>query len=530
MIQAPAPLSGVRPLTSARPPFHNLITLVSLAVAMLGGAAVAAELVPNALLWATPVAVLFVAFEKLRRSQRGSFELAWLAGALGLIACLNLYAPAGPGWMVRVLASVVVVAGLLPAYLWERAQISDLPFLPVLGAMYALYFGTPVFLRQRLTLASYSSGPPIPEASIVTALLLTLLGLCCVFAGYCLVRLHVKGRARPTTPPRIPVVILLSAFGTAAYAFEIRNPLAAELRELLELASSCMILAACLLYARYAHRGRQSSVAALLVVSLVVVRLLLGLSTGAPAQFYGMLIPLLMLSAVRHKRMPMMAAAIGLILFAMLQAAKPDFRTEFWYQRRAETESPWAAGVSYLRDALDAARSTDFKQVIDQFSSRIGYLTTFAVVTEATPTVIPYWGGETFIPLLTKPVPRAFWPSKPEEVTGQSFGHRYALLQRTDTTTSYNLTQLVELYANWGVIGVCVGMLLLGAAFGLLHSVVVSDPKTGWSRLALASYVLGGLTLLEGSISSGLSQAFYRGLVSAIIVALTSGRHRGTNG
>jgi hypothetical protein len=53
---------------------------------------------------------------------------------------------------------------------------------------------------------------------------------------------------------------------------------------------------------------------------------------------------------------------------------------------------------------------------------------------------------------------------------GQDFGHRYGYLDSWDTWTSINLPFLVEFYANFGEIGVLIGMVIVGVLYRLLDN------------------------------------------------------------
>jgi hypothetical protein len=53
---------------------------------------------------------------------------------------------------------------------------------------------------------------------------------------------------------------------------------------------------------------------------------------------------------------------------------------------------------------------------------------------------------------------------------GQDFGHRYGYLDSWDTWTSINLPFLVEFYANFGEIGVLIGMAIVGVLYRLLDN------------------------------------------------------------
>jgi len=56
---------------------------------------------------------------------------------------------------------------------------------------------------------------------------------------------------------------------------------------------------------------------------------------------------------------------------------------------------------------------------------RLSYpLSAISLVKEKTPSIIPYWKGESYLPIFTKFIPRFLWPDKPTENMGQEFGHR----------------------------------------------------------------------------------------------------------
>jgi hypothetical protein len=87
-----------------------------------------------------------------------------------------------------------------------------------------------------------------------------------------------------------------------------------------------------------------------------------------------------------------------------------------------------------------------------------------------------------------KPVPRFLMPDKPEEMSGQVFGHRYGFISSENLTTSINLPQLVELYANFGLPGVVVGMFLVGMLYRVVIEMYV-HPGMGLGALVGAVYV-----------------------------------------
>jgi len=102
---------------------------------------------------------------------------------------------------------------------------------------------------------------------------------------------------------------------------------------------------------------------------------------------------------------------------------------------------------------------------------RMGHIWMFQHVYEQSPDPIPYWGGETYRPLLTSFIPRAIYPAKPEERTGAAFGYRYRLTVQESGRTSFNMPWILELLANFGPVGVPIGMALFGLFFAFLDRV-----------------------------------------------------------
>lgn len=94
---------------------------------------------------------------------------------------------------------------------------------------------------------------------------------------------------------------------------------------------------------------------------------------------------------------------------------------------------------------------------------RISHISVLTVVVGLSPREVPFLNGESYLPLLTKLVPRVFWADKPEERFGNTFGKRYGFLpEGEDGTNSINMPWLTEMYANFGIVGVLGGMFFVG--------------------------------------------------------------------
>jgi hypothetical protein len=104
------------------------------------------------------------------------------------------------------------------------------------------------------------------------------------------------------------------------------------------------------------------------------------------------------------------------------------------------------------------------------FQERMALVNSVAVVLRDVGRWVPYAHGETiFGPTLAFMVPRALWPDKPMFVTGRDFGRRFRVVGIVDKQTSIAPTVLGELYWNFSVPGILVGMFVFGLCMRLLY-------------------------------------------------------------
>jgi hypothetical protein len=216
--------------------------------------------------------------------------------------------------------------------------------------------------------------------------------------------------------------------------------------------------------------GRLDRWAIVLLWGIVIpVRTLfaLAIAAGGGALIVGLTLAIAYASVAR--RIPWLIIAAGTAVFFIVRPIEGPFRAVTWYGRMrdaSETEKLGFFATLVWRAAAEGAVPTSV--LIEVGSMRLALFPTFAEVIRDTPSQVPYWRGESYLPLLFKPIPRLLWPGKPQEVSGQSFGHRYGLIDVENQTTSINLPQTVEMYANFGLPGVLIGM----AMFGLLLRVL----------------------------------------------------------
>ncbi len=100
---------------------------------------------------------------------------------------------------------------------------------------------------------------------------------------------------------------------------------------------------------------------------------------------------------------------------------------------------------------------------VGSFKSRLALINAMTVVVRDTGRWVPYGMGESiFLPTLTFLIPRVIWPDKPLFVHGRTFGEKFRLIHPLDKRTHIASTIPGELYWNFDVPGVIIGMALWG--------------------------------------------------------------------
>jgi hypothetical protein len=437
---------------------------------------------------------------------------------IALIA-LNLYAPGSPTLLQRAFASAILATLALPVWLWMSGADRTIPFMPFLTLVFAYYFALPVFLLKKFATGMFKA--PVPEHYITLALGYSLVGLYCMFAGYygpakwlfgpILPRFNLQWRDMRAVKP----VALILGFGGlfASHAVEF---LPDNLAQIGVFAADLSMVGICTLVALHLTGKLDWITAAFLWGFLIPVRIAIGLGTGSAASGLIVGIAVAMMFASVRRSIPWKMMALGTLALFILRPAEAPYRIATWGGRLSDAsviEKAQVFGEIVYRITLGGAVPP--QALIDMASMRLAQFTVFGEVIADTPAMVPFWEGESFYPILFKPIPRFIMPDKPEEVSGGWFGHRYGLISPENTKTSINLPQIVELYGNFGLIGVIVGMFIFGLIYRLLLEMYV-HPGMGLGALVGGVYVSSKLI----DIGSATSMTFGAIPWSILFIAL----------
>jgi hypothetical protein len=121
-----------------------------------------------------------------------------------------------------------------------------------------------------------------------------------------------------------------------------------------------------------------------------------------------------------------------------------------------------------------------------------------------------YAHGKTIWESIEALVPRALWPGKPIVAGSPEIVSRYTGLQ-FNTSTSVGVGHILELYINFGYIGVLVGSILIGMLLGVIDRLAATAlAMDDWPKFALwflvgISFMHVGGSLVELTSSAGAS-------------------------
>jgi hypothetical protein len=110
--------------------------------------------------------------------------------------------------------------------------------------------------------------------------------------------------------------------------------------------------------------------------------------------------------------------------------------------------------VLVINDLLNESEDNNIERENDLFWRLTYPLSGLSLVKNKTPESVPFWEGQSYIPIFYKFIPRIIWLNKPIEDMGQKFGHTYKILADDNMSTSMNCPMVAEAYMNFGDYGV----------------------------------------------------------------------------
>jgi hypothetical protein len=448
---------------------------------------------------------------------------AWLAlWTTGIVLALNLYAPAEPSLWVRLLGSAIIVVAAFATWIWNSGYDPYTAFVPFFVVIYSIHFALPVFILMAYI---YSlGGHAVTEVYVEQALALALLGLICTLAGYYLVVLTTLRERLPKFRmqwcPQGGLNVwgyLLGAVGVVVWIITRVVELPPGVKQFGDLGGDLCVLGMLMLFFLQLE-GRLGWIGKLYLWGVLLpLRTFLALGTGQIFQAMPPILALLVAHGTIRRRIAWLALLGGLFGFGLLQPFKSSFRNLAWQGGVASNRSlTQKAGIYVDLGRTFWQNPPPAELVLATAMIRLSHITELANVVSETPASVPYWRGDTYYPLFFKWIPRFLWEDKPKEEAGQAFGHRYNFIPLMDYKTAWNLPQLSEFYANFGVPGVIIGMFAMGLIYGCLQACFIHR-ASGIGAVVGIIFLLNEFFLIEVNTSYLLGQVFDKALMLALL-------------
>jgi hypothetical protein len=440
-----------------------------------------------------------------RRWVRGTLFFVAVAGVL-LYLVISPDRSSPQDAFADTVAAALMALAALPTLQLILSGRRTMPFFAIVCALYGFAYGRPRFTPRPLFTASWSA----PSSSVPPALVVAAFGVAALLIGYQAIHPLLEKIPRMTRRVDLerarPIFILVACVSTLIRLAALRFPFPIWLGQPI-VVTQCLgeICMGGLLIAHL--RGQLHGPGQIVLLVLMALQVVSGILTGALANAVWPVASLFLVYGWERRRIPFGMMIVLGIAFIPLNAAKHEYRARYG-TREIETQNPGmldrASGfVSAVETMLD---NSGTEEMVEGSDERLRSLPTLAFVVHQTPSHVPYWGGESYADLAWHFVPRILAPSKPAVSYGQVFPRRYGLIDYEDQETAFNFPQLVEMYANFGTIGVIAGMIVVGFIYRLLEHVLVVDTAgsliaaTVFSRLFNIETdfadVFGGLPLL----------------------------------
>ena len=137
----------------------------------------------------------------------------------------------------------------------------------------------------------------------------------------------------------------------------------------------------------------------------------------------------------------------------------------------------------------------DPQPFVETLVERISYVTFFSLVLERVPDREPHAGGELLQSALQNAfVPRLLFPDKPVLPSDSYYTRRFAGIAVAEGATSVSIGYMAEFYADWGLTGMFLSVLLYGAWIGGMIAVV-------WRFVPVAALRFGAVTVVALAVA-----------------------------
>lgn len=478
---------------------------------------------------------------QLRAGLSGKVLVAgvWTAAiATAVVTSIAASGIAGARWLpVFVAVSCVAIMTIGAVVVPHRREWDA--FSP-LGLICLFYFATFVVGGIYFYVNPWPGPQPYEQSDIASAIALAAVSLAFLAVGYAANPLRRALRVVPRLPSKpqttqafaLLVSLLLVGWLARVYEFETGHYFYNDLERggstglswLMGTLAALPLLAAAYSGSRYylakragtAYRSTQRQYYALFSIEMVY-----SAPRGSRAAILTILMMMLVLRYYGLRKRPSVSSILAvsvlavLVVFPLLYAYR-NTGGPAGYQQNLRQNIGTSVGALLGQSPSEALSSG-----LDSTFERFAGARTFAAVLHYGPEAMDRKPGETLSWASTAFLPRAIAPGKPDPGTfGNEFGRNYALVNSSDYRTAVTLVPAAELYMNYRLPGIVIGMFFVGALYRLL-GIYFAGRRTHAG--ALAVYAISAWPLInaqESILAGGLMGTIKTMAVLAFVLIL----------
>jgi hypothetical protein len=425
-----------------------------------------------------------------------------------VVIILNIFVAKFGYWKsYHIISSLGLIIAFFPAFIYFEDMSNDSPFFPILCAIYGIYY----CLFGIIPFEPYHTVAKASVRSLQIVSIYSLIGILGMILGYYrLRRFHQNHQFNymrydfSRNSATIMIIMgLISSFGWIA-KFVVKMPIALETP--FTLISELLLYAFSVLF--YLQLKKRLPKWMMIVNWFIFIPIIVFTSLST-SLFYPILRTILLIVLIyiaTLRKIPARAIAFTIMGLIPLFVVKSEFRkietvsnkNKFsgfgQMTQRVETYSTVIYQITTSSEIGDS-----FQYGLNSVASRLDLTYVFADIIDYTPSQVPYLGGKTYEGILWKFVPRFLYPDKPTENWGNDFGHRYGWLSPDDDDTSVNMPQMIELYINFGFLGIVIGMAIIGALYATIVNFLFRRKDPFQSITAV--FITSGLFNIESNYS-----------------------------
>ncbi|MBJ7392898.1 MAG: hypothetical protein JHC85_15120, partial [Chthoniobacterales bacterium] len=440
--------------------------------------------------------------------QKGrTTRLFWLAAGLVLAVAALTAEQSDPAIIAA--GFVVVLASLLPLYLWLLGWSGGLPIWPVFSLATGMTYALPM-IQDSVALRGYTADEII--AGGMTFVGFVLLGTI-VWASL---------TSRPPRPPRSLLMIEMShsvryllLFVGAGLAFGLNQltgliPMPGNSMQVFRGITGSLSTMGLFVLAFYLGRGLLDKPSAVLFVAGAVATMLMNMTNLMLAQAAVPMAMVILGYILGGNRLPWRVLLLLFAVMAVLHSGKYQMRASYW----SESESGGKQLTFSMIPAFDAEwfgfgleelggwgqilKGRDAEDAQSTLFQRSGNLHMLLLVQKKSPQEVPYCFGATYAPIPRLLIPRFLDDQKGISHAGNvMLSVNYGVLTIEGTQgTSIGWGLLPEAYANFGYLGIVGLALVLATFYSWITRMTVGVPMTAL-RFVIGLLMMGAATTAD---------------------------------